>query len=170
MPRREPITQKRPKHTEARWRTQSLQVRPGYLIRRLHQIHIALFTEECGAEGVTPVQYSVMTALDQLGPLEQVALSRAVGLDRANIGDVVSRLEQRCWIDRFVSETDRRRKIVSLTEEGRALLERVGDAAARAHERTIAALPPAERQALLRYLQILVTANNEISRSPVGLD
>ena len=37
--------------------------RPGYLIRRLHQIHVAMFIEECAAFNITPVQYAVMTAL-----------------------------------------------------------------------------------------------------------
>ena len=37
--------------------------RPGYLIRRLHQIHYALFFEECAAFGITPVQYGLLTLL-----------------------------------------------------------------------------------------------------------
>ena len=37
--------------------------RPGFLIRRLHQIHVALFLEECRGFDVTPVQYAVLTAL-----------------------------------------------------------------------------------------------------------
>jgi hypothetical protein len=36
--------------------------RPGFLVRRLHQIHLALFAEECKAFGVTPAQYSILTA------------------------------------------------------------------------------------------------------------
>ena len=41
----------------------TLWERPGYLIRRLHQIHVAIFLEECADHGITPVQYAVMTAL-----------------------------------------------------------------------------------------------------------
>jgi MarR family transcriptional regulator, lower aerobic nicotinate degradation pathway regulator len=152
------------------WRMRALQERPGFLIRRLHQIHIALFAEECGNEGVTPVQYSVMTALDQIGAVEQIALSRAVGLHRANIADVVLRLELREWVERSISAKDRRLKLVSLTKTGRALLERVETRAARAHERTIEALPALDRKALLKYLRQLVAANNDVSRSPMGLD
>ena len=77
------------------WRHTALEERPGFLIRRLHQIHVALFMEECAPEGITPVQYSILTAIEQLGPSEQIALSRAVGLDRANIADVLTRLVER---------------------------------------------------------------------------
>ncbi|MFH3481228.1 MarR family winged helix-turn-helix transcriptional regulator [Xanthobacter variabilis] len=154
--------------SQREWRIQDLEERPGFLIRRLHQIHLALFNEECSAERITPVQYSVLTALDQMGTVEQIALSRAVGLDRTNIADVVARLETRGLITRTISPRDRRMKLVSLTETGRALLERVQDSAARAHERTVAALPPEERERFLKSLRLLVAANNDISRSPVG--
>ncbi|WP_454915612.1 MarR family winged helix-turn-helix transcriptional regulator [Xanthobacter sediminis] len=153
---------------ERDWRIRDLEERPGFLIRRLHQIHVALFAEECSAEGITPVQYSLLTALDQMGEVEQIALSRAVGLDRTNIADVAARLETRGLLTRAVSPRDKRMKLVTLTEAGRALLERVQDGAARAHARTIAALPPEERQRFLRALRLLVAANNDISRSPVG--
>ncbi|MFG1421017.1 MarR family winged helix-turn-helix transcriptional regulator [Roseixanthobacter liquoris] len=145
-----------------------LDARPGFLIRRLHQIHIALFAEECGAEGITPVQYSVLTALKQMGPAEQIALSRAVGLDRTNIADVIVRLEQRALVTRSVSPTDKRMRLAGLTEAGLALLKRVEQGAARAHERTIEALPPQARARFLKDLRALVAAKNEVSRSPVG--
>ena len=49
------------------WHGKPLQERPGFLIRRLHQIHVALFMEECAAESITPVQYSILTALEHMG-------------------------------------------------------------------------------------------------------
>src|SRR5260370_34058856 len=118
------------------WRNTALEQRPGFLIRRLHQIHIALFMEECAPEGITPVQYSILTALEQIGPSEQIALSRAVGLDRANIADVMTRLVERRFEQRRVSRSDRRKKVAALTEIARPLLARLETRVARAHERT----------------------------------
>ncbi|WP_233838868.1 MarR family winged helix-turn-helix transcriptional regulator [Paraburkholderia sp. ZP32-5] len=149
-----------------KWRDTALSQRPGFLIRRLHQIHVALFMEECAAEGITPVQYSILTALEQLGPSEQVVLSRAVGLDRANTADVIARLAQRRFVQSRVSRTDRRKKIAELTGVGHALLARLESPVARAHERTIAALPVEERKTFLRQL-LLVQKSNELSRTPV---
>ncbi|MFJ5489530.1 MarR family winged helix-turn-helix transcriptional regulator, partial [Hansschlegelia beijingensis] len=119
------------------WRIRPLQARPGFLIRRLHQIHVALFLEECASEGLTPVQYSVLTALDQMGAVEQAALSRAVGLDRTNVAEVIVRLERRLFVRRRPSPEDRRMKLAILTEIGRAALKRVERSASRAHERTL---------------------------------
>lgn len=150
------------------WRHTALEERPGFLIRRLHQIHVALFMEECATEGITPVQYSILTAIEQLGPSEQVALSRAVGLDRANIADVLARLVERRLIQRRVSRTDKRKKVAELTDVGRATLARLESSVARAHQRTVAALPPERRKEFISALLLLVETNNELSRTPVS--
>lgn len=149
------------------WRLHPLQARPGFLIRRLHQIHVALFLEECASEGLTPVQYSVLTALDQMGAVEQAALSRAVGLDRTNVAEVIVRLERRLFVRRRPSPEDRRMKLAMLTDIGRAALKRVEQSASRAHERTLAALPPERRERFLEDLAALVENSNSMSRSPV---
>jgi MarR family transcriptional regulator, lower aerobic nicotinate degradation pathway regulator len=151
------------------WHAKPLQKRPGFLIRRLHQIHVALFMEECAAEGITPVQYSILTELVHRGLAEQIALSRAVGLDTTNVADVLARLERQRLVRRRVSREDRRMKVVALTAAGRALLRRIDASAARAHERTLAALKPKERARFMRDLARLVAFNNDISRTPVGL-
>jgi len=151
------------------WHAKPLQERPGFLIRRLHQIHTALFLEECAGETITPVQYSILSALDQMGVAEQIALARAVGLDTTNVADVLARLERQKLVRRRVSQRDKRMKAVTLTDSGRALLQRVDAGAARAHERTLAALAPKARARFMRDLSKLVAFNNDISRIPVGL-
>lgn len=151
------------------WHAKPLQERPGFLIRRLHQIHTALFAEECAGEGITPVQYSILSALDQMGVAEQIVLSRAVGLDTTNVADVLARLERQKLVRRRVSQHDKRMKAVSLTQAGRALLQRVDAGAARAHERTLAALPPKDRARFMRDLAKLVAFNDEIGSTSVGV-
>lgn len=72
------------------WHDKPLQQRPGFLIRRLHQIHVALFIEECGSEKITPVQYSILSALDQMGSAEQIALCRTPSAS-------IPRMWPMCW-------------------------------------------------------------------------
>jgi DNA-binding MarR family transcriptional regulator len=143
--------------------------RPGFLIRRLHQIHVAMFLEECGSFDVTPVQYSVMTALIRHGPLDQASLAREIGIDRANATDVLRRLDERRLIRRMPSDADSRAKICALTKRGRSLALKMQGAAERAHRRTIAALPKTERIAFTRSLVRLVQANNELGRAKLRL-
>ena len=144
-----------------RWRTKTLMSRPGFLIRRLHQIHVSIFVEECAAETITPVQYSVLKSLDQSGATDQGTLSRAVALDRTSVADIVTRLERRQLLKRHVSPHDRRMVLSELTNQGRALLRRLEAASARAHERTISSLPEKEKAFFLEALNRLIDAKDD---------
>src|ERR1700722_7450230 len=126
--------------------------RPGFLIRRLHQIHLALFAEECAAFGVTPVQFSLLSVLEVQPGLDQAALAFAVGVDRAPTANVVARLETRGLLRRRPGAADKRVKQVALTAAGHRLLTRLDPAARRAHGRTLAPLRPAERARFVALL------------------
>ena len=145
----------------------ALASRPGFLIRRLHQIHLSLFAEECAAFKVTPVQYSILTAVDAQPGLEQAALAQQVGIDRATLANVVARLARRGLVRRLQGRQDRRLKHVLPTASCRRLLARMEDPARRAHERTIDALKPRERDGFLKSLAHLVDAGNAHSRAPL---
>jgi MarR family transcriptional regulator, lower aerobic nicotinate degradation pathway regulator len=139
--------------------------RPGFLIRRLHQIHLALFAEECKAFGVTPVQYSILTVAAAQPGLDQAALANEVGMDRTTMADVLARLERRGLISRSRIDQDARRKLVHATIAGQRLLARMDRPAQRAHERTVAALAPKERAAFIDALRRLVEAGADIGRA-----
>ncbi|HYB09490.1 MAG TPA: MarR family winged helix-turn-helix transcriptional regulator, partial [Alphaproteobacteria bacterium] len=66
--------------------------RPGYLIRRLHQIHQALFLDECRTFRITPIQYGLLTVLSTHPGIDQVTLAAELGIDRTNVADVLARL------------------------------------------------------------------------------
>ncbi len=145
-----------------------LWTRPGYLVRRLHQIHAGLFAEECAAFDITPVQYAILTVLADGGSLDQVTLSTAVGIDRASGADVIKRLQRRRLLTRVASDTDRRAKLVQITPEGRAVVGRMHSAMERAQDRLIRPLAPAEQTEFTRLMQKLVEANDFASRAPRG--
>jgi hypothetical protein len=43
----------------------ALEEQPGYYIRRLQQIAVAIFLEETQAQGITPVQYAALFAVQR---------------------------------------------------------------------------------------------------------
>ncbi len=149
------------------WRV--LAARPGFLIRRLHQIHLALFAEECAAFGITPVQFSLLSVLAVQPGLDQAALAFAVGVDRATTANVVARLDQRGLVRRRPGATDRRVKQAELTAAGHRLLGRIDPHARRAHARTLEALRPADRERFVTLLRRLVDAGNTHGRAPMAL-
>ena len=54
---------------------------PGFLIRRLHQIHVAIFLEECAAFNITPVQFSLLKALSVGAEMDQATIATKIGVD-----------------------------------------------------------------------------------------
>lgn len=143
--------------------------RPGFLLRRLHQLHCALFLEETRAFGITPVQYSLMTALRESGELDQNSLALQIGLERTSVAEVVPRLQARGLVQRLKDSRDGRVKLVRLTAKGRMLLKKIAPAAQRAHDRTIEKLNMAERELFVLQMVRLVEANNEVGAAPLRL-
>lgn len=139
--------------------------RPGYLIRRLHQLHYALFFEECAGVDITPVQYGLMTVLSTNPDSDQVAIANSLGIDRTNVADVLKRLSDAGLVERRRSEKDRRAVLARLTPEGAALLKRMYPAMARAQERLLACLEPERRDAFVATLIELLEANNKYGRA-----
>lgn len=133
--------------------------RPGYLVRRLHQINYALWSEELGHANVTPVQYSVLTALSIRGEQDQTTLADEIGIDRTNVAEVLARLEGRKLVRRKENPADRRARLASLTPKGRALMASLFPAMQRSQDRLLAALTQKERDAFMATLVRLIEAN-----------
>jgi DNA-binding MarR family transcriptional regulator len=140
--------------------------RPGYLIRRLHQIHVAMFLEECAAFSLTPVQYAVMTVLLEQPERDQISIAAEAGIDRTNVADVLTRLEERGVVTRRVSDSDRRMKLTALTPAGERLARDMVAAMLRAQERFLSPLSSTQRDQLMALMTVLVDANNAYSRAP----
>ncbi len=159
--------QKRPGKVRSR-QYRELWSRPGYLVRRLHQIHVGLFTEECGEEDITPIQFGMLSALESGEEMDQLTLSTAVGVDRVSGADVIRRLERRGLVERNPSEQDKRAKLIKITDVGRVYTNHVRPMMAMAQTKLVEPLTAEEREEFLRLIKKLVDANNMASRAPMG--
>ncbi len=142
--------------------------RPGYLIRRLHQIHYALFFEECHEFGITPVQYGLLTILSGNPDSDQISLAQALGIDRTNVADVLTRLAQRGLVERTRSTEDKRMVLARLTAQGEKLVAAMHPAMSRAQERLMDTLSADEREAFLATLLKLLETNNKYGRAALA--
>ncbi len=141
--------------------------RPGFLIRRLHQIHVAIFIEECSEYNITPVQFGVLTVLRHEDTLDQVSIAYQIGVDRNTVADVIRRMERRGLLERIASVTDKRTKLARLTEKGRGFVDGVFPAMVSAQRRFTSKLDREEQDLLMGLLRKLVVENNEESRAPM---
>ena len=140
---------------------------PGYLFRRMQQIAVALFVEECKAFDLTPVQYAALIAIHTHPGIDATRLSAVIAFDRSTLGSVIERLEAKKLIERRPSPEDKRIKLLDLTRSGVALLRDITPSVDRAQMRMLQPLKPADRKTLMALLTQLVDLNNEASRVPL---
>jgi DNA-binding MarR family transcriptional regulator len=126
----------------------------GFLLRRVNQRHLAVFSEVIPE--VTTTQLAALARLAEEGPMSQNQLGRATAMDAATIKGVVGRLVNRRLVTTAPSAEDRRRLIVDLTPEGRALFEQVRARGFEATRQTLAPLSPAEQERFLALLRKLL--------------
>ncbi len=141
--------------------------KPGHLIRRLQQIATTVFLEETAGFDTTPVQYGALAAVRAHPGIDQLRVAQAIGFDRNTISGVVERLEAKGLISRETG-TDRRTKLLYLTQAGEALLRQMYPGTERAQDRMLTGLTKAEKAAFVKMLKRVVDANNEVSRVPVS--
>lgn len=144
--------------------------RPGFLIRRLHQIHVAMFLEECDEFGVTPVQFGVLTVLNTQDTLDQISIANLIGVDRNTVADVVRRLAIRGLIERPESVNDKRAKLARITQQGREFVNAVQPSMIAAQRRFTNPLSREENEILMRLLRKIIDENNDASRAPMRQD
>jgi DNA-binding MarR family transcriptional regulator len=138
-----------------------LEQRPGFLIRRLHQIHVALFQKECAEFDITPLQYSLLTALAARGTADQTTLAADVALDRTTTTGALKRLQSRDLVGRSILVRDRRAQTCRLTRKGMVLLQKMERSAQIAHLKTVSDLSKADQKQFIAMMQQIVTARSQ---------
>lgn len=141
---------------------------PGHLIRRAHQISVAIFMEECAAHNVTPVQYACLSQIARQPGVDATRLAAAVAFDRSTLGNVLERLETKGWVARKPSPEDRRVKLLHMTETGEQLLDAIESGVVATQKRLLKPLNPTDRKTFMKLLAEMVEGNNEVSRAPMG--
>lgn len=132
-----------------------LYARPGFLLRRAHQISAAVFEDACKDVALTPAQFGVLTVLQAHPGLGQSSLARALGFDKVTVLRVLRGLQARGLVSRAAAAGNRRNVSVQLTDAGAALLHEAQKPAERAYKRLMAPLSKEQQTQLLDLLQLL---------------
>lgn len=148
--------------TEEELNTANIWQRPGFLIRRLNQIHHAIFNDALSGK-ITPLQYGLLTVLNTQEGLDQTALTVELGADRTTLAATIELLEKRALLTRDTHYSDKRRKVVNITLKGKRLLEKTRQQMHEAQLRLLAPLPPEARRQFVEMMKVLVEGNNHIT-------
>ncbi len=125
----------------------------GHLIRRLHQLSTQVFVQRTQAAGfdLTPIQFAALDAIHNQPGADQATVAEMIAYDRATIGGVIERLEQKGWVARVVSERDRRARELSLTPEGERIFQALVPVVRGLQDEILQSLGDADR---LRFLKL----------------
>lgn len=97
-------------------------------------------------------------------------LGRHLNLDKSSITGLVSRAQRRGLVARTVSDIDRRVVRVSITDDGRDLVEQVAELFAARIENLVAGLAGGDRQDLARLASRIVCADMHRNGFEPGAD
>ena len=142
--------------------------RAAYLARRFQQICVAIITESLANEGLTQLQWAVISCLDAMPSIDQRRLADALGIVPVNAGQIVDQLEEMGLVHRRMNGADRRVRELHLTARGLQLRRRLLPANLAANDRILAPLPPKDRRLLLELLVRVIEGNAAYARPGAG--
>jgi DNA-binding MarR family transcriptional regulator len=113
--------------------------------------------------GLTAAQYTALTVLERHTDMSSAQLARSSFVTAQSMADMITALEGRALIERHRDRTDRRRLVVALTDDGRAMLDRCRDEVAALEATMLAGLSAGQTQTLRG---ILATCYGNLSKAP----
>jgi len=141
---------------------------PAHLARRFHQVCLGITAEVTGRADLTPIEFSVLTALEDTPDIDQGSLAARLGVDTASAHHLAHRLEAAGYVDRRIDGKDRRARALRLTPRGQALREELRPDARASQERILAPLARKDRTLFLDMLTRLVEAHEAYARPGNG--
>ena len=135
---------------------QRLRALPSWLLAQSTNAAGRFVSAELSALGAARPDYAVLACLDEFAPLSQAELGAHAGLDRGDVVRLVDGLAAAGLVARTVDPSDRRRNIITLTDQGHHRLYELDAAIGRAQDRALARLTPDERERLVSLLHRLL--------------
>lgn len=140
----------------------------GTILRIANQNAIDVFNEyiveEFGGPIVTTTQFAILATLWRNGPLSHSDIAARAVMDMPTLHSVLKRLERKRLIDVKVDDKDRRRRIVELTDAGRALAFKLRSIGGSISDRILEPLNDAQQAQLLDLLQAFNASRRNFPR------
>lgn len=111
---------------EARWLDDEEQRAWRAVLRGNHLVSVAM-EEALAPHGVSLGEYELLSMVAESPGqrMRMAALADLVVQSRSRVSHTASRLERRGWVQRLPSVRDRRGVVLTLTDEGRAVVQRL---------------------------------------------
>ncbi len=125
----------------------------GYWLTLATQAYHRVLAERLAPAGITHRQTHVIGWLKLCGELSQGDLARKMLIEPPTLVRILDRMEAAGWVQRSGDPQDRRRRIVSLTDNADPVWERIANCARELRQAAVAGLSERESSQLKRLLQ-----------------
>ncbi len=113
-----------------------------YVVKQLELATRAHLDAVLRPSGVTALQYTALTVLERRPTMSAADLARASFVRAQSVADLIGALERRRLIRREVDSSNRRKLLITLTDEGREFLVEYAPVIAELEERMLRDLDP----------------------------
>ena len=103
----------------------SNESRVSYKFDRLNKDLTKYFNEKLKKQNVTRSEASILFILNKEDHISQSQLSKALEVNEATITRALTRLENKHLVEKVLSEEDKRKKLVTLTNKGKDICEEI---------------------------------------------
>jgi DNA-binding MarR family transcriptional regulator len=144
-------------------------ITPEQLGERYLAVHHRMFravNDEMNGCGLSMARTKVLMRLQDQGPTRQSVLAAELGLAAHSITDIVDGMERQGLAQRRPDPTDRRAKLVAITDAGQACLDVATGIRERLLTQIFGALSEDDRATLLRLLDSLDQAAQQVPAPP----
>ena len=97
----------------------------GSLIDTISRAHSAFLFREIEKFGITGGQFQFLMGLDRVDGITQEELATSFHMNESTIARALRKLEDAGMVQREVDETNRRKKIITVTEKGRTVVDTI---------------------------------------------
>jgi DNA-binding MarR family transcriptional regulator len=126
-----------------------------WLLSRASHVLSTELTAALEELGISPRAHTVLSAA-MTGPYTQIELSRIVGLDKTTMVVTLDELEAAGLAERRPSPTDRRARVIGVTDAGERKVRAACEIGDRVREDVLGVLAPEERELFVGALRRLV--------------
>ena len=143
-------------------RPPSLLALPSYLLSQLSKFGRRELETALAERDLALIHHGVLAALADFGPRSQQELADSLDFDKSHLVAHIDRLEERGFLKRTRDPSDRRRNQLTLTPDGRALVDELQRVGRRSDQGFLDALSAAEQRTLISLLRRVVEANDAV--------
>jgi DNA-binding MarR family transcriptional regulator len=127
----------------------------GYMFSRGSRCYKKAVSQEMEKFDLTTVQCGIIRILKNYGTMTQAEIAEAYASDRATIGSVIQKLQEKNYLEKKLSGNDRRAYVVSLTPKARKIADEMEEISDSIEKKALEGLKQEEIQTFYKVLDTI---------------